>query len=146
MVLKKDLKMAKQVVTEVRNGDSVKITLSYEFEPALIGKKERQEVVVGNITKYWVYVPEEIEPVYQTWEDKQEVIAKRRQIKAEKKQKVLSKLQEEKNERIARYAKMAQLGELFTGKLVPTDEDLESARKLQSISVRAQNKKLCKLA
>lgn len=138
--------MAKQVVTETRNNGNVKVSISYAFDKDLIGKKEREEVVVGNITKYWVYVPEEVEPVYQTWEDKQNIIAKRRQIKAEKKQKVWSKLQEEKNERIARYAKMAQLGELFTGKLVPTDEDLESARKLQSISARAQNKKLCKLA
>lgn len=145
MFLPKELKMAKQVVIETRSNSNVDIKTSYVFDKDLIGKKEREEVVVGNITKYWVYVPEEIEPVYQTWEDKQEVIAKRRQIKAEKKQKVWSKLQEEKNERIARYAKMAQLGELFTGELVPTDEDLESARKLQSVSLRAQNKQMCKL-
>ena len=40
---------------------------------------------------------------------------------------------------------MAELGELFTGELVPTDKDLESARKLQNVSKRAQNKQMCKL-
>lgn len=145
MFLPKELKMAKQVVIETRSNSNVDIKTSYVFDKDLIGKKEREEVVVGNITKYWVYVPEEVEPVYQTWEDKQEIIAKRRQIKAEKKQKVWSKLQEEKNERIKRYAQMAKLGELFTGELVPTDKDLESARKLQNASKRAQNKQMCKL-
>lgn len=160
--------MAKQVVIETRSGKAktdflgfdeygekifrtsllgpdVKIETSYVFDADLIGKKEREEVVIGNITKYWVYVPEEIQGVEQTWFEKQNIISNRRKIKAEKKQKVWSKLQEEKNERIKRYAQMAELGELFTGELVPTDKDLESARKLQNVSKRAQNKQMCKL-
>jgi hypothetical protein len=160
--------MAKQVVIETRSGKAktdflgfdeygekifrtsllgpdVKIETSYVFDADLIGKKEREEVVIGNITKYWVYVPEEIQGVYQTWEDKQDIITNRRKIKAEKKQEIWSKLQQEKNDRIERYAKMVLKGELFTGELQPTDEDLESARKLQSVSLRAQNKKMCKI-
>lgn len=162
------MKIAKQVVIETRSGKAktdflgfdengkkifrtslldpdVKIETSYVFDADLIGKKEREEVVLGNITKYWVYVPEEIQGVEQSWKDKQDIIANRRKIKAEKKSAIMSKLQEEKNERIKRYAQMAELGELFTGELVPTDKDLESARKLQNLSLRAQNKKLCKI-
>ncbi|HQZ50802.1 MAG TPA: hypothetical protein PLF17_09770 [Chitinophagaceae bacterium] len=142
--------MAKQVVIEVHKGDSIEIVINYGFHEDLIGKKEREEVVTQfenmKMVKYWVYVPEEIQGVEQSWKDKQDIIANRRKIKAEKKQQEWIGLQEEKNERIKRYAQMAELGELFTGKLVPTDEDLESARKLQSISLRAQNKQLCKLA
>lgn len=168
MFLPKELEMAKQVVIEIHktasfrgfdengnkifrktNNPKVLVTHHYRFDQDLIGKKEWEEVITwqgGNKTvKYWVRVPDNIEPVYQTWEDKQNIIANRRKIKAEKKQEIWSKLQEEKNERIKRYAEMAQLGELFTGKLVPTDEDLESARKLQSVSLRAQNKQMCKL-
>ena len=148
--------MAKQVVIETRsknaprfigfdengkkmfrhnasNGE-VKIETSYIFDADLIGKKEREEVVLGNITKYWVYVPEEIQGVEQSWKDKQDIIANRRKIKAEKKQQEWIGLQEEKNERIKRYAQMAELGELFEGSLQPTDEDIESERGLQSIS------------
>ena len=138
--------MAKQVVIETRSNSNVDIKTSYVFDKDLIGKKEREEVVLGNITKYWVYVPEEIEGIEQTWKDKQDIIANRRKIKAEKKQEIWIKLQEEKEARIKRYAEMAQLGELFTGKLQPTDKDLESARKLQNASKRAQNKQLSKIA
>jgi len=137
--------MAKQVVIETRSNSNVDIKTSYVFDKDLIGKKEREEVVLGNITKYWVYVPEEIQGVEQSWKDKQDIITNRRKIKAEKKQEIWIKLQEEKEARIKRYAEMAQLGELFTGELQPTDEDLESARKLQSVSLRAQNKQMCKL-
>lgn len=137
--------MAKQVVNEVRNGDSVKITYHYNFDSDLIGKKEFEEVVVGNTTKYWVRVPDEVVGVTQSWKQKQEIIANRAKIKAEKKREAWNQLQAEKRERIARYAEMAKRGELFTGELKPTAEDRISAAKLQKASLRAQNKKLCKI-
>lgn len=141
----KELKMAKQVVNEVRNGDSVKITYHYNFDSDLIGKKEFEEVVVGNTTKYWIRVPDEVVGVTQSWKQKQEIIANRAKIKAEKKREAWNQLQAEKRERIARYAEMAKRGELFTGELKPTAEDRISAAKLQKASLRAQNKKLCKI-
>lgn len=138
--------MAKQVVTETRINGSVKVELSYEFEPTLKGKKEREEVVCGNVTKYWVSVPDKVVGgVTQSWSDKQTIIANRRKIKANNKKAVWNKLQEEKRARIARYAEMAKKGELFQGSLQPTEQDIASAVKLQKMSKRAQNKTLGKI-
>lgn len=164
MFLPKELEMAKQVVIETRSGKSkvnflgfdengkkmfrssvfgpdVKIETSYVFDADLIGKKEREEVTIGNVTKYWVYVPETIEGVVQSYAEKKDVITARRKIKAEKKKATWNNLQEEKIARMDRYRAMIEKD----GFITPDHKDIESAQKLQKLSNRAQNKKLCKL-
>lgn len=53
--------MIKQIVTEVWNGDDVKIQLGYDNPECLIGKKEREEVSIkdGNfeMVMYYIWVP-----------------------------------------------------------------------------------------
>ncbi len=139
--------MAKQVVTESHAFDHVSITLSYDFDPALIGKKEREEVIViqsGNrkTVKYWINVADNVPNAHLIKKLSQhERLAIKRQAKALKKQEIAHKLHCEKRERMERYSRMIELGD----EIIPSDSDYESARKLQDISLRAQNKKLCKL-
>lgn len=142
--------MAKQVVTESHAFQHVKITLSYDFDPDLIGKKEREEVVKNNgnnkIIKYWISVPEHVPNT-----DSMKVLSQRerlqikRKAKALRKRKIFNDLRAEKLERMNRYAEMVKRGELFEGTLIPTMKDRESARKLQNMCKRAQNKQLCKI-
>ena len=140
--------MAKQVVTESHAFDHVSITLSYDFDPALVGKKEREEVVVfgrGNnkIIKYWIRVADNIPNAHLIKKLSQhERLAIKRQAKALKKQEIAHKLHCEKRERMARYREMIEK----TGQIVPSHEDRLSAVKLQKISNRAQNKSLCKVS
>lgn len=152
--------MAKQVVTEIRSekipvrfigydengqkifrnslfGKTVKITLSYDFDPDLVGKKEREEVVIGNITKYWVSVPD-ICTAPITPNDFQ---AQKKVAKTKAKKDLYRKLCEEKSERIARYAKMVANWQ----EIVPTNEDRISAAQILKLSQRAQKKKVCKI-
>lgn len=130
----------KKVFRPAASGKPVDVSYHYNFDPDLVGKKEREEVVVGNITKYWVRVPDTVVGITQSWSDKQEIIANRRKAKAANKKAAWDKLQDEKWARIARYAEMAKKGELFQGSLQPTPEDIASAVKLQKMSKRAQNK------
>jgi len=53
--------MVKQIVTEVWNGDDVKIQLGYDNPECLKGKKEREEFIIkdGNfeVVMYYIWVP-----------------------------------------------------------------------------------------
>jgi hypothetical protein len=129
--------MAKQVVIETRNGASVNVSYHYNFDPDLVGKKEYQEVVCGNVTKYWVKVADKCtNPITPNDFQAQKKVAK---IKAKKD--LYRKLCEEKTERIARYTKMVANWQ----EIVPTNEDRISAAQILKLSQRAQKKKVCKL-
>lgn len=132
--------MAKQVVLEIHNSKSVTFNMSYEFDPELIGKKEREEIVhqLGTIktVKYWVRVPNLVSPItpeqFKKEKDQTKVLAKKAQWK---------KLSEEKLARMEKYAKMVKNWEEISF----TDEDVKSASALQRMSLRAQKKSVCKL-
>lgn len=129
--------MAKQVVIETRKNGSVNVSYHYGFDPDLVGKKQREEVVIGNTTKYWVSVPDKCTtPITPNDFQAQKKVAK---IKAKKD--LYRKLCEEKSERIARYAKMVANWQ----EIVPTSQDCISAAQILKLSQRAQKKKVCKI-
>lgn len=129
--------MAKQVVIETRKNGSVNVSYHYGFDPDLVGKKQREEVVIGNTTKYWVLVPDKCTtPITPNDFQAQKKVAK---IKAKKD--LYRKLCEEKSERIARYAKMVANWQ----EIVPTSQDCISAAQILKLSQRAQKKKVCKI-
>lgn len=130
--------MTKQVVIETRKNGSVNVSYHYNFDPDLVGKKEREEVVIGNITKYWVKVADKCtNPITPNNFQAQKKVAK---VKAKKD--LYRKLCEEKSERIARYAKMVANWQ----EIVPTSQDCISAAQILKLSQRAQKKKVCKLS
>jgi hypothetical protein len=129
--------MAKQVVVETRNGSSVNVSYHYNFDADLVGKKERQEVVVGNVTKYWVRVP----GICTTPITPNDFQAQKKVAKIKAKKDIYRQLCEEKAERIARYTKMVANWQ----EIVPTHEDRISAAKILKLSQRAQKKKVCKI-
>lgn len=109
--------MQKQVVTEVVCGDDVQISISYEFDNDLIGKKEWEEVVKGNVTKYWISVPKNMNNLQvKEWVNQAKVDwNKKRQAKFD--------LIAAKKLRMMRYAECAARGE----EIVPTDKEISDA-------------------
>lgn len=69
----------KQVVVETRKNGNVDIATHYDFDPDLVGKKEREEVTIGNITKYWVRVADDRPECELKIPTKKEIRAKKRE-------------------------------------------------------------------
>lgn len=109
--------MQKQVVTEVVVGDDIQVTVSYEFDNDLKGKKQFEEVVNGNITKYWIYVPKNVDnlPVKE-W-------VNQNKIDWDKKRREKFELIAAKKLRMMRYAECIARGE----EIVPTDKEISDA-------------------
>ena len=103
----------KQVVIETLRGQDVEVKTSYEFDADLVGKKEREEVVIGNVTKYWINVPDPtVKPI--SYKNRKKEISRKFHLIAAKR------------ERLRRYAEMIAAG----GEIVPSDEDVQKASEL----------------
>ena len=123
--------MLKQVVCEVVVDDRVEISIGYDFDADLIGKKEFEEVTIGNVTKYWVSVPERINsPVAREY-----VNAAAARWKEKKAKKFF--LIAQKKLRMLRYQEMIENGE----EIIPTGEDINDALALAKMEGRKPNLK-----
>jgi len=125
-----------------RKTPRIKIVYHYDFDPDLVGKKEREEVVVWKgakkTVKYWVRVPD----ICTTPVTPNNFQAQKLAAKEQARKDLWRKLCEEKKERIARYRSMAANWEEITF----TNEDRISAEQILKLSKRAQKKKVCKLS
>lgn len=96
----------KQVVTETHFDGNVDISLSYEFCPELIGKKERQEITTNEngvkTVKYWVRVADD-RPIIKT---EKPIIQENKKYWAKQAKK--EKLHKLKDERISRMRKLVE--------------------------------------
>ena len=117
--------MSKQVVIETRKNGEVKIETSYDFCPLLKGKKQYEEVVVGNKTYYWVRVASDVDTSNINY-------SRNTNNRYAKKMALKFKLQAERDARIARMREMAEREEEFTF----SSQDIESGMLLQSIITR----------
>ena len=133
--------MAKQVVCEVVVGGDVAILINgvtaknYYKNPEvysnykdadLNGKKELQEVKVGNVTKYWISVPDASRLIVT------KEYLDQRKLRHKKKMELKRKLIIAKKLRMMRYAEMISQGQ----EIEPTSQDVNDALALKKMEVR----------